>query len=90
MVWNPQLHNDDCNLEKDLRVDVNQKPEAIGKVDPTMMAECFKAKGTYKGNSVDLILTPFANIGQWWRNGEAKPQKWSDAFTYGIWLYPTK
>ena len=90
MVWNPQLHNDDCNIEKDLRVDVNQKPVAIEKVDPTMMTECFKAKGTYKGYPVDLILTPFANIGQWWRNGEAKPQKWSDAFTYGIWLYPAK
>lgn len=90
MVWNPQLHNDDCDLNKDIRVDVNQKPVAIEKVDPTMMTQCYKAKGTYKGTPVDLILTPFANIGQWWRNGEAKPQKWSDAFTYGIWVYPKK
>ncbi len=55
-----------------------------------MMAGCFKAKGTYKGNAVELILTPFANIGQWWRNGEAKPQPWADAFSYGIWTYPVK
>ncbi len=88
MVWNPQLHNDDCVIEKDLRLDVNQKPVAVGKVDATMMADCFKAKGTYKGTPVDLVLTPFANIGQWWRNGEAKPQRNADAFTYGIWVYP--
>ena len=42
---------------------------------------------TKKKGSRDRYLDSFANIGQWWRNGEAKPQKWSDAFTYGIWLY---
>lgn len=90
MVWNPQLHNDDCNIEKDIRVDVSQKPVAIKKVDASMMTECFKAKGYYKGIPVELVLTPFANIGQWWRNGETKPQKNADAFTYGIWVYPKK
>lgn len=90
MVWNPQLHNDDCDVLKDIRFDTSSLPVAIGKVDPTMMAGCFKAKGTYKGNPVDLVLTPFANIGQWWRNGEAKPQPWADAFSYGIWTYPVK
>lgn len=90
MVWNPQLYNDDCMIEKDLRVDVNRKPVDIGKVDATMMTDCFKTQGTYKGTPVDLVLTPFANIGQWWRNGETKPQKNADAFTYGIWIYPQK
>ena len=90
MVWNPQLHNDDCDILRDIRFDISSLPVAVGKVDPTMMAGCFKAKGTYKDSPVDLVLTPFANIGQWWRNGEPKPQPWSDAFSYGIWTYPVK
>lgn len=55
---NPQLHNDDCNIEKE--------------------------------RIAEIMLTPFANIGQWWRNGETKPQHGTDAFTYGIWMYPEK
>lgn len=88
MVWNPQLSNDDCNIEKDIRIDVKDLPTQIGQVDKTMMTGCFKAKGLYKGSPVELILTPFANIGQWWRNNSSKPQKNADAFTYGIWVYP--
>jgi hypothetical protein len=34
-----------------------------------------------------VILTPFANIGQWFRPDGIKPQKYANAFTYGIWLY---
>ena len=90
MVWNPQLHNDDCNIDKDLRVDVSQLPTPVAKPDASMMTECFKAKATYKGSPVEITLTPFANIGQWWRNGETQPQHGADAFTYGIWMYPTK
>lgn len=90
MVWNPQLHNDDCNIDKDLRVDVSQLPTPVAKPDASMMTECFKAKATYKGSPVEITLTPFANIGQWWRNGETQPQHGADAFTYGIWMYPAK
>lgn len=88
MVWNPQLSNDDCNLTQDVRLDTKNIPTRIGKVDKSMMADCYKAKGVYLGMPVDLILTPFANIGQWWRND--KPNQWSNAFSYAIWNYPIK
>lgn len=88
MVWNPQLHNDDCDLAKDIRVDSGSMPVKTGKADPTMMADCYAAKAWYKGLPVTLTLTPFANIGQWWRGDEAKPVRSADAFSYGVWLYP--
>jgi len=49
-----------------------------------------KAKGLYKKSETEITLTPFTNIGQWFRQGEAKPNKHSDAFTYGIWIYNTE
>lgn len=88
MVWNPQISNDDCDLARDMRIDMSGNPKRIGKVDPSMMADCYLTKATYNGISVDLILTPFANIGQWWRND--KPNLGSNAFTYAIWNYPIK
>lgn len=88
MVWNPQLHNDDCNIEKDIHINVKELPAKIGKVNKTIMTSCFKAKGLYKGSPVELVLTPFANIGQWWGNASSKPQKNTDAYTYGIWIHP--
>ena len=86
MVWNPQICNDDSNIANDIRVDISKAPEHIDKTDASLLADCYKAKATYKGMTVELIFTPFANIGQWWRKD--KPQSWSDAFSYGIWIYP--
>ena len=40
----------------------------------------------YMGRKVQLTLTPFCNIGQWYRKGEQKPRKNTKAFTYAIWL----
>lgn len=88
MVWNPQLHNDDCDLAKDIRVDSEALPQKITKIDSAMMTDCYTAEAWYKGSPVTLTLTPFANIGQWWRDDEKKPDHNADAFTYGIWIFP--
>lgn len=88
MVWNPQLHNDDCELMRDIRLDISQLPEPVARPDSSILADCYKVKATYQGSPVELTFTPFANIGQWWRNVQSKPQQWAKAFSYGIWLYP--
>jgi hypothetical protein len=51
------------------------------------MGPFFRTKAMYKGSKVDVNLVPFANIGQWYRLGEPKPQHSADAFTYAIWMY---
>ena len=87
MVWNKQLCNDDVNMEQDIRMNVAIKPTSVSKPDKDMLGPVYQAKALYKGSEVDIVLTPFANIGQWFRPDGVKPQKNADAFTYGIWLY---
>jgi DUF1680 family protein len=86
MVWNDQLNNDDTNLEKDIRIDTKNLPVEISKPKANMIGPAYKAKALYKRREVDVTLTPFTTIGQWFRPGDAKPNQHSDAFTYGIWL----
>ena len=87
MVWNKQLCNDDMNQEKDIRLDVDVKPSVVNKPYANMLGPVYRTKALYKGSKVDVVLTPFVNIGQWFRPGEQKPEKNADMFTYGIWLY---
>lgn len=87
MVWNKQLCNDDVNMEKDIRMDTNSEPKWIQKPDTEMLGPVYQTQASYMGRKVDVLLTPFANIGQWFRLGEEKPYRNADAFTYAIWLY---
>jgi hypothetical protein len=90
MVWNKQLNNDDLNIEKDLRICTDVTPEITNKPNMNIMGPLYKTKAIYKGHEVQVILTPFVNTGQWFRPGEIKPNKYSDHFTYAIWLYNTE
>ncbi|WP_288055595.1 beta-L-arabinofuranosidase domain-containing protein [Xylanibacter rodentium] len=87
MVWNKSINNDDANFEKDIRIDTSVLPSRIDAPQSNMLGPAYKAKGQYKGKEVELTMTPFANTGIWYREGEDKPAEWSDAFSYGIWLY---
>lgn len=87
MVWNKQLNNDDVDMNRDIRIKPDLLPQAIDKQDKTMLGPVYKTKVIYKGSEIDIILTPFANIGQWYRPDEPKPQKWADLFSYSIWLF---
>ncbi|MBS2099582.1 beta-L-arabinofuranosidase domain-containing protein [Carboxylicivirga linearis] len=89
MVWNPQLEEDNINLENDLRINTSEHPTMESKPDNKMLGPVYEAKATYKGKDVKVNLTPFANIGQWYRKDGPKPDKHSKAYSYGIWLYDT-
>lgn len=86
MVWNKQLCNDDVDLYRDLKVDVTSSPVRITNPSTHLMGPVYQTEADYMGRRVQLMLTPFCNIGQWWRDGEEKPAKGSRAFTYAIWL----
>ena len=86
-VWNKQLCNDGVNMEQDIRVNTTLKPASVSKPDNHMLGPVYQTKALYKGSEVDVTLTPFVNIGQWFRPDGTKPQKNASAFTYGIWLY---
>lgn len=89
MVWNKHLHNDDADLLRDIRIDTHTQPRLLpGKPEGTMGPR-YEADAFYKGSKTKVVLTPFANTGQWFRPGEDKPAKQADAFSYGIWLYDT-
>ena len=38
------------------------------------------------GRAVRSVFVPFANIGRWYREGQAKPDAHSRAFSYAVWL----
>jgi hypothetical protein len=76
-------------MEKDIRVQTGVPPILTDKPEQNMLGPVYRTKALYKGGNADVILSPFANIGQWFRTGEQKPQKNAGAFTYGIWLYNT-
>lgn len=87
MVWNKHIGNDILDLEKDFCIDLNYQPKRINKPYNKMLGPVFQTNGYYKGNKVNIILTPFTNSSQWFRPGEKKPNKNDVAFSYGIWLY---
>lgn len=90
MVWNKHICNDDVNMEKDIRIRTDLSPVPVAKPYPSLMGPAYQTKALYKGSEVDVVLTPFVNIGQWFRPGEMKPLKKADAFSYGIWQYNTE
>jgi DUF1680 family protein len=89
MVWNRPVCNDDVDMEKDIRVQTDALPALIDKPYQNMLGPVYRTKALYKGSDMDVVLSPFANTGQWFRPGEQKPQKNAVMFTYGIWLYNT-
>ena len=90
MVWNKHLDNDNVDMAKDIRLNTNELPTQIDKPDASIIGPVYKAKALYEKSEVELILTPFTNIGQWFRPGEEKPHQRAAAFTYGIWVYNTE
>jgi hypothetical protein len=90
MVWNKHLNNDDVDFEKDIRIDTTVNPIPVNKPYQDILGPAYKAKALYKRSEVEVILTPFVNLSQWFRPGETKPHPNSDAFTYGIWMYNTE
>lgn len=87
MVWNKQLCNDDVDLAKDIRLNVSVKPSVVDKPYANMVGPVYRTKALYKGSEVEVLLTPFVDIGQWFRPSGQKPEKNAEMFTYGIWLY---
>ncbi|AGB28369.1 hypothetical protein Prede_1032 [Prevotella dentalis DSM 3688] len=86
MVWNKQLSNDDVDINRNITVDTSVLPRPIDLPSNNVLAPFYETKATCMGRNVTITLSPFCNIGQWWRNGEDKPSQWSNAFSYAIWL----
>ena len=89
MVWNPGLYNDDVDIAHDIKIDVTKLPVKIVNGEWSnrkLISAAYHAEADYMGRSVTLTLTPFAGIGQWWREGMQKPALGSRAFSYAIWM----
>ena len=90
MVWNKPLCNDDADLYRDVTIDTGKLPVRTALPDSSLQGPAYRAEADYMGRKVQLTLTPFCNIGQWYRKGEQKPRKNTKAFTYAIWLTGSK
>ena len=90
MVWNKALCNDDADLYHDVTIDTGKLPVRTALPDSSLLGPAYRAEADYMGRKVQLTLTPFCNIGQWYRKGEQKPRKNTKAFTYAIWLTGSK
>lgn len=88
MVWNPQLNDDDADLDHVVKIDTAAVLHAIDKPVSDLLGPAYEVIAQYKGSPCQLRLLPFANIGHWFRPNEAKPSPYADAFSYAIWLYP--
>lgn len=86
MVWNKQLYNDDIDFSRDLTVDISKLPKLVASPSSNILSPCYETDATYMGRKIKITLTPFCSIGQWWRDGEQQPDRWSNAFSYVIWL----
>jgi hypothetical protein len=53
-----------------------------GLLGPALRAEFLSVDGV----KVRPLLLPFANVGRWYRNADAKPERNSKAFSYAIWF----
>ncbi|WP_319591954.1 beta-L-arabinofuranosidase domain-containing protein [uncultured Draconibacterium sp.] len=89
MVWNEQLAEDNLDLDKDIRIDTSVSPTEIEKPGSQILGPVYETKAMANGKEVKVVLTPFANTGQWYREDSEKPDKYSKSFSYGIWLYDT-
>jgi DUF1680 family protein len=75
--------------------DVANEASVIRSGSPRELPAASKALGPFYEVDVRLadnrttkaILAPFANIGRWYREGEAKPEHGSKAFSYAVWLH---
>lgn len=87
MVWNPQISNDDADIARDIRIDLNSIPKPFKNTGKeSMIVNPVKAKGYYKNRPVELTMVPFASTGVWYRDGQDLPDPHSESFSYGIWL----
>lgn len=87
MVWNPQISNDDADIARDIRIDLDSDPVSVknnGK--ESMIADPVKVKGKYKNRPVEFTMVPFASTGVWCREGDEIPDPYSETYSYGIWL----
>jgi DUF1680 family protein len=87
MVWNGQIGRDSLDFEKDIRLNTDVDPVQAEKPDPKMLGPVYEAKALYQNRETTVLLTPFANIGQWYRPGFDKPDKNKKAYSYAIWTY---
>ena len=87
MVWNEELKKDNLDLAEEIKIDTGAIPTMTKKLNDEMLGPVYNAYAFFEGKKVEVKLVPFANIGQWYRTGSEKPDKYSNAFSYGIWLY---
>lgn len=87
MVWNGELKKDNLDLNKEIKINIDAVPEVAEKPEENMLGPVYWADAMFKGKDIKVKLVPFANIGQWYREGQAKPDKYSNTFSYGIWLF---
>ena len=87
MVWNTAAADSMANLGRDLIIDISEKPIPAAKPGPRMLGPAFRTRVSYEGQQVPVVLTPFANIGQWYGDPADLPAKDRPAYSYAIWLY---
>lgn len=86
MVWNPQVGNDDVEIKNHMAFNTSVLPKPVPAPSPSLLGPCYQADAVYMGRPVKIVMTPFCTIGQWWREGEAKVDRWANAYSYAIWL----
>jgi DUF1680 family protein len=89
MVWNDEV-DPTLKLDSDLIVDTHLTPTLTGKPNEKILGPVYKTHAHYNNKESEIILTPFTNIGYWYRNEDNKPDKNEKTYSYAIWLYDHK
>tara|TARA_Y100001933_G_scaffold249523_2_gene284613 strand:- start:14 stop:967 length:954 start_codon:yes stop_codon:yes gene_type:complete len=77
----PKLVGEDLAVIPDI-ARVREAPAPQGVVGPAFEIPCV----TLEGEEVEMTMLPFTNIGQWYRPGEARPDRHAGTYSYAIWL----
>lgn len=87
MVWNDNIADKAIQTSTDVLIYTDKTPVITSKPDNDMLGPIYQTVATCKNQEVTILLTPFANTGQWYRDKNNQPDKWKGIYSYAIWLY---
>jgi DUF1680 family protein len=87
MVWNMRIGKKNLNLEKELFINPDILPKKIEKLTKDMLGPVYQTEASYNGHPIEVIFTPFVNVGQWFEIDSEKPKLNAKTYSYAIWMY---
>jgi hypothetical protein len=87
MVWNDNIPDKAIQTSTELLIHPDKTPVITQKPDKDMLGPVYQTVATCNNQAVNILLTPFVNVGKWYQDENNKPEKGANTYSYAIWLY---